>query len=540
MSKYRIVILTIIILVIASTMAYAKVASYTVTDTYIFHIGDTVPSNAFVNINIGNINACSYAKGNVNIEPTLYELVPDYKIKSEDDLYGNYDYGNQILTFNKYAFIGRENEDFVINIVKKVQTTDDVDGFADSKIIYSERELQDYIQPDNRIESNDPLIIAKAQELAQGCETSLEIVQKLFEFVNMYITYDTSDAYRNKGALSALQNGRGVCEEYSTLFVALCRALNIPARVITGYNADILEKNVEIDSRKVYHAWPEIYVDEVGWVPCEVTAEYYFDGTKQPYLKGFLQLPDPSLYVVEGVYDYKINEIQWNNSIELLNYEKTITLDDITYFEDVNKHWARTYVEDLYDFNIINGYEDKTFKPNNQVTRIEFICMLSRMLEHLNMYYYEITDLYYPIDFEENWSKSDYDSLMKHLAFYAQDTQNGAGSKTINYVFGENLNMNAPILREEVVALLAPFLKQPTDGILNDQEINPEIGFKVLCENKDMLLTDIENSKFVNEIITSYNNNVIVGYEDNTFRPTQTITRAEVATIFDRLIKWEI
>ncbi len=540
MSNYKIVILTIIILIIASTMAYAKVAFYTVTDTYVFHVGNTVPSNAFININIGNINACSYTKGTVNIEPTLYELVPDYKVKSDNDLYGNYDYGNQILTFNKYSFIGRENEDFVVNIIKKIQTTDDVGGFADSKKFYSERELQDYIQPDNRIESNDPLIIAKAQELTQGCETSFQIVQKLFEFVNMYITYDTSDAYRNKGALSALQTGRGVCEEYSTLFVALCRALNIPARVITGYNADILEKNAEIDSRKVYHAWPEIYVEETGWVPCEVTAEYYFDGNKQPYLKGFLQLPDPSLYVVEGVYDYKINEIQWNNSIDLLNYEKTIALDDMIYFEDINAHWSRFYVEDLYDFNIINGYEDKTFKPNNQVTRIEFICMLSRMLEYLNMYYYEISELYYPIDFEENWSKPDYDSLMKHLAFYAQDTQNGAGSKTINYVFGETINMNAPILREEVVALLAPFLTKPTDGILNDQEIDPEIGFKVLCENKDMLLTDIENSKFINEIIKSYNNNVIVGYEDNTFRPTQTITRAEVATIFDRLIKWEI
>ena len=134
---------------------------------------------------------------------------------------------------------------------------------------------------------------------------------------------------------------------------------------------------------------------------------------------------------------------------------------------------------------------------------------------------FDIEQIYYPQDFEDNWVKESYDKLMKYYAFYAQDINEeyGAGYKTINYVFGEMFDMNKPILREEVVALLAPFLRY--------------------AENDNVPLTDIEESKFKKEIIVSYMNNIIVGYEDNTFRPDQTITRAEIATIFDRIINKE-
>ena len=81
------------------------------------------------------------------------------------------------------------------------------------------------------------------------------------------------------------------------------------------------------------------------------------------------------------------------------------------------------------------------------------------------------------------------------------------------------VDMNKEITRQEVVALLAPFLKYE--------------------ENQEVPLTDIEESKFKKEIIISYVNNVIIGYEDNTFKPDQTITRAEIATIFDRMISKE-
>ena len=52
------------------------------------------------------------------------------------------------------------------------------------------------------------------------------------------MSYDESSAYANKGALSALKNMKGVCEEFTTLFVAMCRAVDIPSRAIEGYQVE--------------------------------------------------------------------------------------------------------------------------------------------------------------------------------------------------------------------------------------------------------------------------------------------------------------
>lgn len=52
-----------------------------------------------------------------------------------------------------------------------------------------------------------------------------------------------------------------------------------------------------------------------------------------------------------------------------------------TVFSDVSsEHFANGYVKELYDKNIINGYEDGMFKPNNTITRAETVTMINKAL----------------------------------------------------------------------------------------------------------------------------------------------------------------
>ncbi|MBR3887884.1 MAG: S-layer homology domain-containing protein [Clostridia bacterium] len=54
---------------------------------------------------------------------------------------------------------------------------------------------------------------------------------------------------------------------------------------------------------------------------------------------------------------------------------------DSTYFEDVtSEHWALAYINAAYENKLIEGYGDKTFKPDDQVTYAEAITMVIRML----------------------------------------------------------------------------------------------------------------------------------------------------------------
>ena len=47
-------------------------------------------------------------------------------------------------------------------------------------------------------------------------------------------------------------------------------------------------------------------------------------------------------------------------------------------FSDIKEHWAKDCIEKLADDEIISGYEDGTFKPDNSVTRAEFAAMLNK------------------------------------------------------------------------------------------------------------------------------------------------------------------
>ena len=42
-------------------------------------------------------------------------------------------------------------------------------------------------------------------------------------------------------------------------------------------------------------------------------------------------------------------------------------------FRDTKNHWSSEYVTVLNSKNIINGYEDDTFKPDNNITQLSIV-----------------------------------------------------------------------------------------------------------------------------------------------------------------------
>ncbi|WP_313235564.1 S-layer homology domain-containing protein [Sporosarcina ureae] len=50
-------------------------------------------------------------------------------------------------------------------------------------------------------------------------------------------------------------------------------------------------------------------------------------------------------------------------------------------FTDMNGHWAKKEIQYLYDRNIIGGYPDETFKPNEPITRAQASAMLIKALK---------------------------------------------------------------------------------------------------------------------------------------------------------------
>lgn len=158
---------------------------------------------------------------------------------------------------------------------------------------------EQFLKPSVHIESDNPQIMAEALKVPRDLSVFNQAL-RIFYGVNTIITYDTSETYAHTGALKALQTRRGVCTEFSALFVAFCRALGIPARVVSGYWLihEVTPVNVPIPVHEDRHAWPEFYVPTIGWVPAEPSALQMYQNTRIPNLKYLANIQTDSRHLI--------------------------------------------------------------------------------------------------------------------------------------------------------------------------------------------------------------------------------------------------
>jgi transglutaminase-like putative cysteine protease len=89
-----------------------------------------------------------------------------------------------------------------------------------------------------------------------------ERVQAIVDFVHERVQFGYPHARATRTAGEAHVERRGVCRDFAHLAIALCRAMNIPARYATGYLGDI---GVPPDPAPMdFSAWFEVFL-EGGW-----------------------------------------------------------------------------------------------------------------------------------------------------------------------------------------------------------------------------------------------------------------------------------
>ncbi|MHC4214213.1 MAG: transglutaminase-like domain-containing protein, partial [Planctomycetota bacterium] len=119
-----------------------------------------------------------------------------------------------------------------------------------------EPDLGEFLIDERLIQKDDESIRAMAKKI--NGRSRLETVKKVYEYV--IDTLEFGGLFEDEfGAVQALSQKKGDCTEYSDLFVALCRAKGIPARVVTGYT-------IRFDSVPPKHHWTEVYFENLGWV----------------------------------------------------------------------------------------------------------------------------------------------------------------------------------------------------------------------------------------------------------------------------------
>ncbi|MEM4389552.1 MAG: transglutaminase-like domain-containing protein [Candidatus Micrarchaeia archaeon] len=108
-----------------------------------------------------------------------------------------------------------------------------------------------------------PEIRSTALEIANGSDDALEVIARLVEWTYNNVGYDRELGELNYSSEWVFTHRRGTCDEFAHLFIALARALGLPARFVSGY--------INTGEEWGIHGWAEVWVPEYGWIPADPT-----------------------------------------------------------------------------------------------------------------------------------------------------------------------------------------------------------------------------------------------------------------------------
>lgn len=89
----------------------------------------------------------------------------------------------------------------------------------------------------------------------------------LNRYVNELLSYELDTTDVKTTADQSVKLKSGVCQDYTHVFIAMCRYNGIPARYISGY----LNQGMDFIGNTLMHAWAEAFVPGVGWIGFDPT-----------------------------------------------------------------------------------------------------------------------------------------------------------------------------------------------------------------------------------------------------------------------------
>jgi len=184
--------------------------------------------------------------------------------------------GNPRYNFAVGPIAPGEQTTLTINFLIKIKLSPDYYGSNIAQLDEIPSNLLHYTIADEYWEIDDPIIINLSLNLTEDKTSVLNKVTAIYDFVIDNIEYDydklekkdSGELIGRYGAVETYTLGRGVCGDFTDLFVSLCRASGIPASYVSGF---IYHGDGPFPSEKYGHAWADVYIPEYGWLQVDPT-----------------------------------------------------------------------------------------------------------------------------------------------------------------------------------------------------------------------------------------------------------------------------
>lgn len=121
-----------------------------------------------------------------------------------------------------------------------------------------------YLHP-THLTSADDAILDLSQAAHRSKRGAIDSMFKLIDGIQQSIAYIPGTTQVTSTAAEVLDAGAGVCQDHAHVFIACCRALDLPARYVSGY---IHPGDTD---HAASHAWADVWLEGMGWVSFDVT-----------------------------------------------------------------------------------------------------------------------------------------------------------------------------------------------------------------------------------------------------------------------------
>jgi len=271
-------------------------------------------------------------------------------------------------------------------------------------IINLPQNLTKYTQSQENIILNSE-IIQLASEITKGEDDLFIAVFQIAQWVKNNINYSLDEYTETLSQPSTwvLENKYGACDEITTLFIALTRALNIPSRYVSGYA--YTNWNDLNDFRS--HAWAEVYFPNYGWTQFDVTyGEMGFIDATHITLANSLDSNQEAVSFEMMAYKANLESHELNIQPTIIEKKQTLP-NEITINLDIEEqeidfgsyNLLKAEIQNLKPYYIIeelslsNNQKIELFQPNKKYVLLEpnqkkTIFWKFKISEDLNSGYY--------------------------------------------------------------------------------------------------------------------------------------------------------
>ena len=108
----------------------------------------------------------------------------------------------------------------------------------------------------------DAAMTGLARAASSGSHDLLDRAHRLSSAISDAIAYRPGVTEAHTTAAEALALGEGVCQDHAHALIAAARALDMPARYVSGY----LHVDDQDMPHEAAHAWAELWVEGLGWI----------------------------------------------------------------------------------------------------------------------------------------------------------------------------------------------------------------------------------------------------------------------------------